>query len=401
MTSVGSAARRILETMRGSGPLWTASLVLDRVAPFGILGLWRDLRVTPEVLAAQVDGLLRAWGMSPEDASITVDHILYADLHGIDSHGCSMLRHYHQGVVDGWLTMTPAIAVINESATTALVDGGGGLGHVAADRAMKLAIAKCREAGVGAVAVRSSGHYGAAGAYVSMAAAAGFIGIATTTTREPAVVPTFGVEAKLGTNPIAFAAPAARNPPFVLDMATSTASLGLIMMAWRKGRPIPEGWALDARGGTVTNGRVAAAGRRLTPLGSSSAMGSHKGYGLAVMVEILSSILPGSRRDAKRIGASAPVGHFFLALDPRRFRDAGEFEADLDVLIDSLHACPPLEPREPVLVAGDPEQAAYAERRQLGIPLSRSVVEDIRAIAHASNAPFLLTPSRRSSGRPK
>jgi LDH2 family malate/lactate/ureidoglycolate dehydrogenase len=389
VTSLGSA-RRILETVRGSGPLWTASLILDRVIPSGILGWWRDRRVAPEVLAAQIEALLRAWGMSPEHASITVDHMLYADLHGIDSHGCSMLRYYHREVVAGSLTMTPAVAVVRESETTALVDGGGGLGHVPADRAMKLAIAKCRVTGVGAVAVRHSGHYGAAGAYVSMAAASGFIGIATTTTREPALVPTLGREAKLGTNPIAFAAPAARNPPFVLDMATSTASLGAITMAWRRGRSIPDGWALDARGRSVTSGRVAAEGRRLTPLGSSRAMGSHKGYGLAVMVEILSSILPGARPHGPNTGASGSVGHFCLALDPGRFRDAGEFTAALDLLIDSLRACPPRDPREPVLVAGDPEHAAYVERRRSGIPLSRSVVEDIRAVARASGAPFLL-----------
>jgi LDH2 family malate/lactate/ureidoglycolate dehydrogenase len=388
VTSLSSTGRRVLETVRGSGPLWTASLILDRVVPSGILRWWPDRRIAAEVLTAQIEAILRAWGMSPEHVAITVEHMLYADLRGIDSHGCSMLLHYHRGVVAGSLTMTPTITVVREGPTTALIDGGGGLGHVPADVAMKLAIAKCRETGVAAVAVRNSGHYGAAGAYVSMAVAAGFIGIATTATREPAVVPTFGIEAKLGTNPIAFAAPAASHQPFVLDMATSTASLGAIMMAWRTGQVIPTGWALDAQGEAMTNGRLAAAGRRLTPLGSRREMGSHKGYGLAAMVEILSSILPGGRRaDA---GAAGAVGHFCLALDPQRFRDAGQFEADLDVLLDSLRACPPQDRRQPVLVAGDPERAAHVERRRSGIPLSRSVIEDIRAVARASGVAFLL-----------
>ncbi len=350
LTSFRSAAKRILKTARESGPLWTASLLLDRICPYGVLGLWPDKTVAPEALGKQIDTILRAWGMSPEHASITVEHVLYADLHGIDSHGCSMLLHYHRGVVDGSLTMTPTITVVSDSATTALLDGGGGLGHVPADTAMKLAIAKSREAGLAAVAVRNSGHYGAAGTYASMAAEAGFIGIATTSTQTPAVVPTFGAESKLGTNPIAFAAPAARNPPFLLDMATSTAAVGALAMAWRKGRSIPAGWALDPNGRPVTNGRRAAMYRRLTPLGSSREMGSHKGYGLATMVEILSAILPGLQA-----GGSAAVGHFFLAIDPRQFRAASEFETDLDRLIDRLHDCAPLNPGQPVLVAGDPE----------------------------------------------
>ena len=389
MTSFRSAATRIRKTVRDSGPLWAASLILDRIFPYGVLGLWPDTTVAPEALAKQVDAILRVWGMSQEHAAITVDHVLYADLHGIDSHGCSMLLHYHRGVVEGSLTMTPAITIVRESATTALVDGGGGLGHVPGDIAMKLAIAKCRDAGLAAVTVRNSGHYGAAGAYAAMAAQAGFIGVATTNTQTPAVVPTFGAEAKLGTNPIAFAAPATRNPPFVLDMATSTASLGALTMAWRKGRSIPVGWALAPNGAPVTNGRRAATLRRLTPLGSRREMGSHKGYGLAVAVEILSSVLPG-RRSRDNTPAGASVGHFFLAIDPRRFRDEGGFEADLDGMIDSLHACPPLHPSQPVLVAGDPERAAYAERRRCGIPLSRSVVEDIRTVARASGVPFVL-----------
>ena len=399
MTGLRSVARRILETVRQSGPLWTASLILDRVLPYGVLGLWPETTVAPEALAAQVEAILRAWGMSEEHAAITVGHVLYGDLHGIDSHGCSMLLHYHRGVVDGSLTMTPTIAVVRESATTALLDGGGGLGHVPADTAMKLAIAKCRDAGLAAVAVRNSGHYGAAGAYARIAAQSGFIGVATTTTRTPSVVPTFGVEAKLGTNPLAFAAPAARNRPFVLDMATSTASVGALTMAWRKGRSIPAGWALDRRGRPVTSGRVAAEQRRLTPLGSSRELGSHKGYGLAVAVEILSAILPGKRSAGDGAAPGAEVGHFFLAIDPRRFRDQGAFEGDLDGLIDALHGCTPLDPRQPVLVAGDPEHAACAERRRAGIPLSRSVVEDMRRVARASGAPFILDARQTSGAR--
>lgn len=373
-----AAAKRIVEAVRDSGPLWAASLVLDRVLPVGVLGLWPDRTVPAEALGRQLDSILRAWGMSEEHARITVERVLYADLHGIDSHGASMLLHYERRRAAGAVTMTPAIEVVRETATTALVDGGGGLGHVPADTAMRLAIEKCRESGLAAVAVRNSGHFGAAGAYTSLAAEAGLVGVATTNTEDPAVVPTFGAEAKLGTNAISLAAPAARNRPFLLDMATSTASLGQIATAWRRGRRIPAGWAVDGHGRPVRSGRRAVEERRLTPLGSTRELGSHKGYGLSTAVEILSGVLPGD----------GSVGHFFLAVDPRRFR-AG-FEDDLDRAIDSLRATAPVDARRPVMVAGDPERAVHARRSRSGIPLSRAVVEDIRGIARAAGVAFVL-----------
>lgn len=206
MTSAG----RLLDAARTSGPLWAASLVLDRVLPIGVLGLWRDRKVSVATLSAQVDAILRAWGMTEDDAAITVEHVLYADRCGIDSHGCAMLLHYHRGLRAGSLTATPRIEVVREGETTALLDGGDGFGHVAADRAMKLAIEKARTTGLACVTVRNSSHFGAAGAYAAMAAREGFVALVTTNAREPALVPTRSVEAMLGTNPVAFAARAMR-----------------------------------------------------------------------------------------------------------------------------------------------------------------------------------------------
>jgi LDH2 family malate/lactate/ureidoglycolate dehydrogenase len=386
----------VLSTLRTSGLLWTASLAFDRLG-IGALGFWPDKLVSVDALNSQVSAILRTWGMAEEHVRITTEHLVYADLHGIDSHGVGMLLKYHRGLLDGALTVTPKIEVIRESETTALVDGGSGLGHVPADFAMKLAIAKCREKGMGAVAVRNSSHYGAAGAYAALAAKSGFIGIATTNTAKPAIVPTFGLEAMLGTNPIAFAAPTTRNQPFLLDMATSTAPVGKIVTAWRRARPIPNGWALDAEGKPVTNARRAFKLRRLTPLGSSREMGSQKGYGLAAMVEILSAVLSGSQNKPGATKTDTQVGHFFLALDPQRFRDKGEFETDLDEMMDSLRASKPSDQTQPVLVAGDPEYLAESERRRSGIPLSRSVFEDIRMICRVSGVPFTLDTKKSSS----
>jgi LDH2 family malate/lactate/ureidoglycolate dehydrogenase len=390
MERLRAAAHLVAGTARVSGALWTASLVADRVLPVGVLGLWPLRRVAPEVLGVQVESMLRAWGMAEEHAATTARYVLYADLHGIDSHGCAMMAYYHRGVCAGSIDPVAAAVVERETETTALVDGGHGLGHVPADLAMRTAIAKCRQSGVGCVAVRRSGHFGAAGAYAALAAGQGLLGFATTTTREPALVPTRGRDAMLGTNPIAVAAPAGRNAPFLLDMATSTAPLGRIAVAGHRGRRIPEGWALDRYGEPRTRARRALAERRLTPLGGSEEMGGHKGYGLAAAVEILAALLPGARSAVGCGPADGGIGHLFVALDPERFRAPGEFERDVDALVDALHASPTIDPLRPVLVAGDPEASAATARARDGIPLTRAVVEDLRAVAHASGVPFLL-----------
>jgi LDH2 family malate/lactate/ureidoglycolate dehydrogenase len=210
------------------------------------------------------------------------------------------------------------------------------------------------------------------------------LGLVTTKGLRPAVVPTYGADPLLGTNPIAFAAPSRAGRSFLLDMATSTVSMGKVWAAWREGRRIPAGWAVDEGGSPVTNGRVAAGQRRLTPLGSRLETASHKGYGLATMVEILSGVLPG------QTGRGSGIGHFFCALDPMRFREDDRFERDLDLLTESLRSSRPLSPSRPVLVAGDPERAAREDRLRAGIPLQRGVVEDIRTAARRSGVPFIL-----------
>ena len=389
------ALAHLRETLRCSGVRWTASLVADRVLPIGMMRFWRDRVVTRERLAAQVEAILRAWGMPDEHVPVTIGHLLYADLHGIDSHGCAMLLAYHRQRAAGLLEMRPTVTVVRESDTTALLDGGGGLGHVPADQAMRLAITKCRSAGVGVVAVRGSGHFGAAGSYAAMAVREGMIGLALTSVREPAMVPTFGNRALFGTNPIAFAAPAGHEPPFLLDMATSAAAIGKLATAWRRGDALPAGLALDAYGQPQRSARLAFTERRLMPLGGRSATGGHKGYGLAAMVEILSAFLPGVRPRVWFPDSPGGTGHFFLALDVEKFRPAGEFAADLDAMIGALHDTPPLDRKRPVQVAGDPERAAAEERERSGIPLTRSVIEDLRWVARCAGVEFLLDgPSR-------
>ena len=376
--------KRIGESLRTSGPLWTVSLALERALPLNVLGRWPERTVPAEHLQAQVLAILAAWGMPDEEASITAGHVMYADLCGIDSHGVAMLLHYQRALREGSMRIPAEVRVVAEAESAALLDGGGGPGHMPADRAMRMAIAKARETGTAAVAVRNSGHFGAAGSYAAMAAEAGLLGMATTSTGQPAVIPTFGAQPMLGTNALAFAAPSAAGRGFLIDMATSAASLGRAWTAWREGRRIPVGWAIDSRGKPIRNGRVAAQQRRLAPLGSSPETASHKGYGLAAMVEILCAAVPGSA------GGEQEIGHFFIAIDPARFREHGSAEEDIDALTDSLRGSRPLDPRRPVMVAGDPERKARERRLHAGIPLSRSVIEDLRAVARGSGVPFEL-----------
>jgi LDH2 family malate/lactate/ureidoglycolate dehydrogenase len=373
-----------------AGALWACTLAVDRVLALGVQRLWKPVRVPAAALADQIGLVLRSWGMPESHIVTTVDRILYADLRGIDSHGACMLPFYQQLLRDGVLNLNPAIEVVHETASTALLDGGGGLGHVAATVAMARAIEMAQAGGVGVVAVKNSGHFGAAGAYAAMAADCGLIGLTTTSTPTPAVVPTLGRQARLGTNPIAISAPASDRAPFLLDMATSTASLGKLLEWWRAGKRIPSGWAVDANGHPVTNGHDATRARRLTPLGSTVDGSSYKGYGLAVAVEILSAVLPGLTAGEAPEGRRARVGHFCLAIDPARFGDASSFGSRMDTLIDTLHATPPMAAERPVLIAGDPERLMLAERTTMGIPLTRAVFEDLRAVAGSSRVAFVL-----------
>jgi LDH2 family malate/lactate/ureidoglycolate dehydrogenase len=213
------------------------------------------------------------------------------------------------------------------------------------------------------------------------------IGVSTTNSPYVAMVPTFGREAKLSTNPLSFAAPAGRHAPFVLDMATTTVAFGKLRLASRWGKPIPSGWALDDDGEPTTDADVAVKHRLQTPLGGTRELGSHKGYGLGMMVDILSGILPGAvygdlffrtDRQARRL---QDVGHCFIALDPARFRPIEEFKRDMDDYFDSLKATPRVAGQDRVYVAGEPEAESEARRRRDGIPLSPALITRVDAIA--------------------
>jgi LDH2 family malate/lactate/ureidoglycolate dehydrogenase len=226
-----------------------------------------------------------------------------------------------------------------------------------------------------------------------MALAHDMIGLSLTNSG-PAVVPTYGRQAMLGTNPISLAAPAGRHCPFVLDMATSTVAIGKLSVALWGGKPIPPGWALDEEGQPTTDPTVAYETRLLTPLGATRELGGHKGYGLAVMVDILSGVLAGAAFADVRRRNSDPVrpdiGHFFGAIDITRFRDLDAFKADMDDLLHALKDSPKAEGQDRIYVAGEPEWECEQRRRREGIPLAPGLVSQLRAVSAETALPFTL-----------
>ncbi len=359
------------------------------------------MKVAAERVREQIASILTAWGMDAGLVRTTAEVMVETDLSGVDSHGVSMLMDYEQSRLKGKLNLKAHPKVVRESAVTALIDADAGLGHPAAVMAMELAIKKAKEMHVGVVTAFNSHHFGAAGYYAAMAPKRGLVGMVTSATRTIGVVPTRARVPVLGTNPIAFAAPTRRNRPFLLDMATASVAANKVKIHELNGKPIPPGWVLDDKGRPVTDSSLAleviykSKKGGLTPLGGTAEMSSYKGYGLAMMVHILGGALSGAsfspiRNKTQKISDPDNLGHFFLAIDPKAFRPEGAFEDDLDAAIDELHAAPPVDPAQPVLVAGDPEAAAREKRMREGIPLPQTLINKIREICERCGAPFLL-----------
>ena len=348
-----------------------------------------------ETHRAQIEAILRAWNMAPEGAATTADILAYADLCGIDSHGLSMLPPYDKLRRAGLLNIEARPAVTRETPVSAIVDAGGGLGHPAGRLAMQTAIAKAKSIGMASVVVRNTAHYGACGYYTKMAADAGLIGMSTTTTPGITVAPTGGAQGRLGTDPWSMAAPGAVGAPFLLDMATATVASGKVRNKANEKLPVPPGWVMskDSQPSTDPLDLLERHGF-LTSLGGTPEGAAHKGYGLAAMARILSAGLAGAPMLlAPELASRPPTGslaHFFFAMDPGLFRDAEEFRADVAAFCDSLRATRPVDPSRPVQVAGDPERANAARRMREGIPVAPGLMAQVKALAEASGAQWLL-----------
>ena len=326
-------------------------------------------------------------GCNEEDAALATNVLLSADLRGIDSHGIARLSGYVRLWDAKRVNPCPAIKIIHETPSTATVDGDSGLGLVVAPKAMQIAIDKAKNVGTGWVSVQNSNHFGIAGYHSMMALEQDMIGICMTNA-SPLVAPTFSVERLLGTNPICVAVPAGTQPPFVADLATTTAANGKLEILQRKNGVAPLGWIQDKGGKASTDPHELKAGGALLPLGGDREHGSHKGYALGAIVDIFSAVLSGANYGpwVPPFPAYVPmptnmpgkgIGHFFGAMRIDAFRPADEFKQHMDQWIDRFRTAKTAEGFDRVLIPGDPEREMEKIRMEKGIPLLGPVVDDL------------------------
>ena len=330
-------------------------------------------------------------GSSDEHANIATESLLAADLRGIDSHGVARLSGYVRLWEVQRINATPLIKVIHETPSTAVVDGDSGLGLVIAPFAMQIAIEKAKQVGTGWVSVQNSNHFGIAAHHAMMALPYDMMGIAMTNA-SPLVAPTFSIDKMLGTNPICVAAPAGNQPPFVADLATTTAANGKLEILQRKNLQTPTGWVQDKDGKPSNDPHALKTGGALLPLGGDREHGSHKGYALGAVVDIFSALLSGANyapwvppfpayvpMPAQQPGKG--IGHFLGAMRIDAFRPAADFKKDMDHWIQGFRNAKTIPGEEKVLVPGDPEREFEVQRKKDGIPLLQQVTDDLQSLA--------------------
>jgi len=339
--------------------------------------------------------VLKNMDVSEKDAQIVTDVLVASDLRGIPSHGVARLARYINGLKDGSILKNTTPSIETETKSTAGIDAHDGLGQPAGYFAMNLAIQKAKESGVGVISVKNSNHYGIAGYYPLMALEHDLIGISLTNTN-PLVVPTFGRDMLMGTNPISFAAPSAAEYPFVLDMATSTVPRGKIEVYNRLEKELPKGWALDETGATGTNPKrivdnmLERTGGGLTPLGGEGELlGGHKGFGLSLLVDILSGVLSGAAY-ASGVGSGKHpnVGHFFMALRVENFIELDEFKKRMDDYIKLLHNFPKAEGQNRIYVHGEKEFEREKEYKEKGLRLENKVYNALKEFGEEFSVEF-------------
>jgi L-2-hydroxycarboxylate dehydrogenase (NAD+) len=335
-------------------------------------------------------GIFLAIGCTGEHAETATHALLSADLRGVDSHGVARLSGYVRLWEAGRINAKPDIKVIHETPSTAVVDGDRGLGLVVAPFAMQVAIEKATAAGTGWVSVLNSNHFGIAAHHAMMALQHEMMGIAMTNA-SPLVAPTFSIDKMLGTNPICVVAPANEEPPFVADLATTTAANGKLEILQRKNLPTPDAWVQDRDGNPSNDAHILKQGGALLPLGGDRDHGSHKGYALGAIVDIFSALLSGANyapwvppfpayvpMPAEQPGKG--IGHFLGAMRIGAFRPAEEFKTAMDHWIKGFRSAKPMPGAEKVLVPGDPEREMHDSRILHGIPLLGVVVKDLQEL---------------------
>lgn len=324
------------------------------------------------------------FGFSEEESHTIRDVLLLADLYGIESHGMQRMVRYHKGIEKGTIHVEAKPEVVFETPVSAVIDGHSGMGQLISDFAMNKAIEKAKTIGIGVVTVRESNHFGIAGYYAKMASDQGLLGMACTNS-EAIMVPTFGREAMLGSNPIAVAMPA--DPyPFFFDCSTTVVTRGKLEMYNKMNKPLPQSWALDANGRESTSAPevlsniVHKSGGGIMPLGGCQEVtGSHKGYGYGMLCELFSSIFSlGVNSDqCCTFPDKTGICHGFLAMNPAIFGDAEAIRKHLSDFLETLRQSPKAEGQERIYTHGEKEVLAEKERREHGIPVNDNTMVEL------------------------
>ena len=331
-------------------------------------------------------------GVPRAEAAVCAEVLISADKLGFDSHGVSRLKPiYYDRIKQGIQFAKTRFRIVRQGPTTAVIDGGHGMGHVIARRAMELAIKKAKRYGLGMTVVRNSTHYGMAGYHAMLAAKAGMIGITGTNAR-PSVAPTFGVENILGTNPLTFALPTDEKFPFLLDCATSITQRGKIEVYAKLGKDMPQGWVIDQRGNSLTNpsevlAALTAGTASLTPLGGiGEDLAGYKGYGYCTVVEILSAALQQGAFLKMLMGVENgrkvpyKLGHFFLAIDIKAFTPLRSFKKTAGEILRELRASRKMPGARRIYTAGEKEHLTWLARENYGVPVNRQTQREIIAM---------------------
>ncbi len=351
-------------------------------------------RFNPDKLRVFSSNVLQKLGIPKEDADITANMLVACDLRGVESHGVAHMhpeQFYCKWIKDGIINVTPNIITESRTPTTATMNGDRGLGFVVGYRAMSLAIEKAKESGSGFVNVTNSTHFGAGAYYAMMAMENDMIGFAMTSTMPGVVAPGTAVPV-IGTNPMAIAIPAGKKAPFVLDMATSVVAGGKLQIAQRQGKKIPEGWAIDGEGKPITdpNDRVRGQGG-LLPLGGTPAHGIFKGFGLGIVVDILTCLLAGLDFTLlkEREPGTNPSDFFFGAIRIDGFQPLEVFKEKMDNMIEKIESLPTLPGVDKAYIAGGYEgEIIIPDRAKNGIPLDPSVIQGLKELAEETGVEF-------------
>jgi LDH2 family malate/lactate/ureidoglycolate dehydrogenase len=357
----------------------------------------QDLLVPIDALRSFAEALLAKLDVPAGDARVTASLLLETDLRGIESHGMAhLVDFYVRRLQRGEINPTPSISIMREAPSAATIDGDRGLGFVVGDRAMRLAIEKARTTGSGWVSVGNSTHYGAGSCYAMMALDEQMIGFSFTTGGR-LMTPPGGLGRTVGLNVISAAAPTPRGFPYVLDMATSVVAAGKLEIARRRGTSIPEGWAVDALGRPLTDPHGLHPEGMLLPLGGSPATGAFKGFGLALLVDILTGALSGFGTSAE-IDGGRNAAQCFGALRIDAFVALEEYLERVGGMIDAVKRTPRIEGVDDIGIPGELEHQLAESRRHAGtVPLHERVLDGFREAAEEFSVPFDLMPSNEGA----